>query len=134
MKVRHYTPAATSLPELFPLFLTTDSDELQMIVRNDVQGLTSWLDAGGDANAADTRFNWQLLDRAVLLQRANVVRLLLDRGARVTESVRSLAGSFSGSETQALIRSASPTRPRRRGGSGRKSSDTKGSNRRSLGP
>lgn len=120
VKLRHFTPVAASLPELFPLFLTTDPAELQMIVRNDVAGLTAWLGAGGDPNAPDARFQWQLLNRAVLLQRTAIVRLLLDRGALVTEAVRSLAGMYSGSETHTLIRSASPAELRKGGRGGKR--------------
>ncbi len=106
-----YTLLAESLPELFPLFMTTDPVWLQHIRSDDLAALSAWLAAGGDPNAVDRENDWRPLGNAVTHGRAEVVKLLLDAGAIVNDTAWECANRSDNAAVKKLVLAACPTRP-----------------------
>jgi hypothetical protein len=100
-----------SLPQLLAGFAHTDPDWVQMLIRNEPEALTKWLDAGGDPNAEHEENDWHPIEYAVQWDRPELVKLLLARGAHVTTNAWDIATHMP--RVRDLIRAACPKKPKR---------------------
>jgi uncharacterized protein (TIGR02996 family) len=102
---------ADSLPQLLSWFAHTDPDWVQALIRNEPEALVRWLDAGGDPNAEHDENEWHPIEYAVQWDRPELVKLLLARGATVTENAWDIATHMP--NVRDLIRTACPKKPKR---------------------
>jgi uncharacterized protein (TIGR02996 family) len=104
---------APSLGHLLARLTHTDPEWAQAIIRDDLPALSDWLGTGGDPNAEDPENEWHPLEYAVQWGRREAVRLLLARGATVTEIAWEVADRETDAEIKALVKTVCPKKPRR---------------------
>ena len=105
---------AGSLGEFLSRLAHTDPEWAQAIIRDELPALTAWLDGGGDPNAEDPENEWHPLEYAVQWNRRAATRLLIDRGATVTETAWEVADRMDDAEIKAMVKAVCPKKPGRK--------------------